>query len=601
MTKSVHYFNREQLVPHVKSKLDQVDVLLDIGCGIRPQDFTVPKLHICCEPYKEYLDVLDKNIQGEQDRQYLMLNATWLDAVRFFPEKSVDTVFLVDVIEHLDKQEGIELLKQTENIARKQIVIFTPLGFMPQCHPNGVDAWGLNGGSWQEHKSGWLPEDFDDSWDAYVAEKFHFADHNGMAFDVPYGAFWAIKSYGQELKEEDEQLVENRKDKGWKQEKPIGGITPVFSVLVPTYNHAKFLSVALDSLLGQTFANWEAVVVNDGSTDATEQILEAYSKRDSRIKVIHQINGGTAAALNTALENAQGEWFCWLSSDDWFLPDKLETYLTAMQEVKEARFFYTDHAVFYENSQTQEDIPSLSLDLKFQTIQLLQCNNIAGNSVCFHRSVFEELGFFNQEYPCGQDFDYWLRASCLYPFFHISKVTCVTRIHRGMTSQILPMAGRYDSARSCLGLLNYVRFEDLIHYIDYENVDELLGVVERVMDVALNEEAFMYQGLGYLPALMDRLIEWLVNMGFDQATMNVLWGSVIQFFEQNAVQNPLYCILVERFTSIMQVNNGQGYKYQEYSALQSIKKNLEANQILNDDQRFQLQTYYKKSVEFQRK
>jgi hypothetical protein len=119
----------------------------------------------------------------------------WHEAVNFFPEKSVDTVFLVDVIEHLEKEEGRNLLALTEKIARKQVVVFTPLGFMPQHHEDGKDAWGLNGADWQEHKSGWLPEDFSEDWQFFIAKEFHLIDNLLQPLEKPYGAFWAIKTH----------------------------------------------------------------------------------------------------------------------------------------------------------------------------------------------------------------------------------------------------------------------------------------------------------------------------------------------------------------------------------------------------------------------
>ncbi|HWP41979.1 MAG TPA: class I SAM-dependent methyltransferase, partial [Blastocatellia bacterium] len=104
------------------------------------------------------------------------------------------TVFLLDVIEHLEKEESLKLLRATEQIARQQVIIFTPLGFLPQEHPDGKDHWGMEGGSWQTHKSGWLPEDFDDSWDIYAARAYHTHDNLGSEFEKPYGAMWAIKN-----------------------------------------------------------------------------------------------------------------------------------------------------------------------------------------------------------------------------------------------------------------------------------------------------------------------------------------------------------------------------------------------------------------------
>lgn len=188
------WFETANLFPAVLRSFRKTEVVLDIGCGIMPQQFVRPSVHICCEPFQEYISHLQDKVRYESDRSYVIVNATWAEAVRIFPPKSVDSVFLVDVIEHLEKEEAVALLKKTEQIARKQVALFTPLGFMPQSHPDGKDAWGLGGGVWQEHKSGWQPEDFDASWDIYAAKEFHAADSLGRKLDTPYGALWAIKN-----------------------------------------------------------------------------------------------------------------------------------------------------------------------------------------------------------------------------------------------------------------------------------------------------------------------------------------------------------------------------------------------------------------------
>lgn len=191
---SVIWLTKEELFPMVTAKLEKVDVVLDIGCGIMPQKYVRPLVHICCEPFEQYVEVLQNKIKEEYDRTYVIINGGWADAVRLFPPKSVDTVFLVDVIEHLEKGEALELLKATEGLARKQIALFTPIGFLPQHHPDGKDAWGLDGGEWQEHKSGWQPEDFDATWEIYASKEFHDTDSLGRSFEVPFGALWAIKT-----------------------------------------------------------------------------------------------------------------------------------------------------------------------------------------------------------------------------------------------------------------------------------------------------------------------------------------------------------------------------------------------------------------------
>ena len=197
---SIAWLEREALFPAVRDRLDPIDVLLDIGCGIMPQDMVRPLVHICCEPYGEYLQRLREKTAGSFDRTYILVQATWEEAVRIFPEKSVDTVVLADVIEHMEKEEGARLLRTTERIARRQVAVFTPLGFLPQ-HCDGKDAWGLDGASWQEHRSGWLPEDFGEGWEILASREFHAINHMGKPISPPHGAFWAIRTHPGETAE----------------------------------------------------------------------------------------------------------------------------------------------------------------------------------------------------------------------------------------------------------------------------------------------------------------------------------------------------------------------------------------------------------------
>jgi hypothetical protein len=192
----VTWVEGQNLFPTAVSKLEHTDVVIDIGCGIKPQSFIKPSIHICCEPFDRYVTHLQKHFG--HDRRYIIIKATWAEAVRIFPPKSVDTVFLIDVVEHLVKEEGISLIKPTENLARRQVAVFTPLGFFPQEHPDGKDAWGLDGGEWQTHRSGWYPEDFDDSWAVYAAKAFHIVDNMNRPLEQPFGAFWAIKTFTNE-------------------------------------------------------------------------------------------------------------------------------------------------------------------------------------------------------------------------------------------------------------------------------------------------------------------------------------------------------------------------------------------------------------------
>lgn len=191
----ITWFKEKKLLKdEVKKKIKPVKIILDIGCGIRPQNLIQPVVHICCEPFGQYIAYLQREIVRKSSCYFILLKAKWEEIIGIIPVKAVDSIFLLDVIEHLDKEKGLKLLELTEKIARQQIVIFTPLGFFPQEHPDGKDVWGYEGGSWQTHRSGWLPEDFDQSWKIYACKDFHRIDNMQNKLKKPIGAFWAIKT-----------------------------------------------------------------------------------------------------------------------------------------------------------------------------------------------------------------------------------------------------------------------------------------------------------------------------------------------------------------------------------------------------------------------
>lgn len=99
----------------------------------------------------------------------------------------------------------------------------------------------------------------------------------------------------------------------------------LFSVIIPVFNVEKYLRACLDSVLNQSFSDWEAVCVNDGSTDGSASILAEYAAKDDRFRGVEQPNGGLSAARNTGMKNATGEYVLFLDSDDWLETDALET------------------------------------------------------------------------------------------------------------------------------------------------------------------------------------------------------------------------------------------------------------------------------------
>lgn len=190
----------DQLIGLGMTQILPVNTVLDIGVCVKPQEYIPCTIHICVEPFKEYMDYLNNVLNLTHpiyDHHHILLQMTWQEVVKYFPSKSVDTVFLGDVIEHLDKEEGKHLLQATENIAKRQIVIFTPLGFFDTGLREDMvkDDLGFNGAKWLTHRSGWVPEDFDDSWEILASESYYLSDALRQRLTYEQGAFWAIKTF----------------------------------------------------------------------------------------------------------------------------------------------------------------------------------------------------------------------------------------------------------------------------------------------------------------------------------------------------------------------------------------------------------------------
>jgi hypothetical protein len=199
--KKILEIKKEEFIEKAISLIEPSNILLDIGCGIVPHDYIHHNVYIACEPFKEYVNVLKNNRKKLTqpiylDSCFIIINEDWQSFLDKYEDYAVDTVYLIDVIEHLPKEQGMELLKRTEKIAKNQIVIFTPLEHIEQkCLDGNKDAWGLNGAEWQEHKSVWTPDDFDgDEWSFVVCKDYHQCNNIGEKLKKPVGAFWAIKN-----------------------------------------------------------------------------------------------------------------------------------------------------------------------------------------------------------------------------------------------------------------------------------------------------------------------------------------------------------------------------------------------------------------------
>jgi glycosyltransferase involved in cell wall biosynthesis len=178
---------------------------------------------------------------------------------------------------------------------------------------------------------------------------------------------------------------------------------PFFSVILTTYNRAALLKRALDSLIVQTETDWEAIIVDDGSTDNTETLIHSYLENDSRIKYVYQENAGYSLSKNTGIFLANGKFITFLDSDDEYLADHLETRKIILQRHPEIQFLYG--GVKVAGNQYVPD----RFNFK-KIISLSEC--VVGGTFFISRPLAVSLNGFH-DIPMGSDADFFERVKSL--------------------------------------------------------------------------------------------------------------------------------------------------------------------------------------------
>ena len=185
---------------------------------------------------------------------------------------------------------------------------------------------------------------------------------------------------------------------------------PQFSIIIPCYNQADWLKICIQALQNQTFENWEAIIVNDGSTDDSGQVADVFSNNDKRIKVIHQENQGLSAARNTGVKNAVGSWLNFHDSDDYLLPGCLTLVHKQILSNKDFELFQVGHELVDEKNNL--------IHTNFLTQPsgnfLLQAN--IGNpgpplSFFIQKNTAFDAGEFDTQLKSAEDWDFWIRVA----------------------------------------------------------------------------------------------------------------------------------------------------------------------------------------------
>lgn len=289
---------------------------------------------------------------------------------------------------------------------------------------------------------------------------------------------------------------------------------PFFSVIVPLYNKEKYIQNAIQSILNQSFSDFELLIVNDCSTD--NSLLELEKINSDKIRVIHhQVNKGLAATRNTGIKNAQSNYITFLDADDEWCPDFLKSIHHLIHNFSDAKIYATnyqeiwDTTIKYPFNGSENLVPDFKGYLNFFKINLKQGIYCHG-SVCFHKEVFEKVGYYNESIRNSEDLDFNIRANYHFQLaydatqlmvYHMQTENQLTRINlKNKTipdfdiyevwSKNKPELKKYlDFERYVLGKrlkkCGDVRWKKMLVSIDYQNLNWKQKILLKLPKVIL--------------------------------------------------------------------------------------------------------------------
>jgi glycosyltransferase involved in cell wall biosynthesis len=207
---------------------------------------------------------------------------------------------------------------------------------------------------------------------------------------------------------------------------------PLVSVVTASYNAARYLPQSIRSALAQTYEAIEVHVVDDGSTDNTQDVLAEF-RRDPRVHIHTQPNRGQACAKNRGILESRGDLVAFLDADDVWYPEKLEQQVPRLIANPSAAVIYSDVSCIDENSREIPAPPRTYYGGRI-TDRLFVDNFVNFNTTVVKRACLDEIGIFDETLPMGIDWDLWLRMSTRYEFIYLDARTMSYRIWTGQMS-----------------------------------------------------------------------------------------------------------------------------------------------------------------------
>lgn len=201
--------------------------------------------------------------------------------------------------------------------------------------------------------------------------------------------------------------------------------TPFFSIVMPVYNRRSLVGIAIESVIKQKFQDWELIVIDDGSTDDSVEVIKGF--KDPRVKYFYQVNQERSRARNNGIAKSSGEFICFLDSDDYYLEDHLLRLHDFIEEKEFKIGLYATGANVIRDDKTEIKLP-LYEDTSLHPVKQIFYNKLDMNTTCTHHSILEKIQF-NPTIRIGEDTHLWLRIVMEHPFYQVPYYTTVTVNH----------------------------------------------------------------------------------------------------------------------------------------------------------------------------
>jgi glycosyltransferase involved in cell wall biosynthesis len=200
-----------------------------------------------------------------------------------------------------------------------------------------------------------------------------------------------------------------------------GAASPLVSVIIPAYNAEKTIARTLESVLSQTYRHIEVLIVNDGSTDRTVEIVEAFAQKDRRIRILHQPNLGATAARNCGIKSSKGEYIAPIDADDIWHNEKIQAQVECFQRFGPSVGLVYSWSIIVDEK--GNPLAGIAHEYRGNVLAELIYSNFVGNGSCplIRRSCFQRVGDFKDNLRAGQDWDMYLRIAEQYEFQVIPK------------------------------------------------------------------------------------------------------------------------------------------------------------------------------------